>query len=357
MYNDGKDQSGPLTLGGNLADKERVIYTPNVSMNLSRTEAMLALIAPMYPIAGAMLSTIAVLNERFIRDDIGLLGHSSKKLDSDSWAKRGEALEIVDQVGEAATAYSKSLQANPKNYVAQRGIMKCINRVRTDRRISDHINHPLARNSIKEFQKLTNNPFIGVIHSNDAINPFVRARRSNDEILSQNDILCIAIRSFFYKDLSETRTFDGLTEKGLAHSRIDDYPLAVEFFDKALSLRPDHMKTLQRIGLSFYNMQNFSKAVEYLSQLVKVDPGHANGWAHLGISLLFTGRFEESESALRRSLELNSRHEMALINLTSLLIQIKKCDEALEMLNEVKKLFPYEVWGVLEEMMTANCIE
>lgn len=341
---------GSLTIGGNLEDKERVVFPADVNVNLGRTEVLLGLISPMYPVVGGMLASTGVSFGRYINEEINERAPSlsekggfMKKGNTDEWAKQGAAFEILDRIEEAARAYAGALKIDPKNDVAQRGLVKCINRDRTGRRIKNHVYHPIAQASIQQYEQLVHSPI------------FAKARRGNDVILSQNDVLCLALRAFVHMDYQEATTFDKLSEKARIYLDIDDYTLALEFLEKALDIQPENKEMLEQAGLSYFRMQNFDKTAELLSKLVKIDTGNANAWAHLGISQLFLGKPDESEANLRKALELDDTHDLALLNLTSLLIQVKKCDDAKKMLDKVKKRLPQEVWGVVERMMIANC--
>lgn len=353
MYNDKMgiffdygETKGPLTLG---EKREEVVFRPNVKMKLSRTESLIGLASPMYPIAGGMLAANAVSFEKFIKEDIDRRapnlrqGGFMKKGNADEWANQGIALEILDKIEDAAKAYAGALKIDPKNYVAQRGLVKCVNRSRTGWKIKSFVTHPIAQGTIQQYGQLANNPI------------FAKARHGNDVVLSRNDILCLATRAFAHLDYMESSTFDQLSEKADAYSDVDDYSMSLELLDRALSIQPENTDILERVTGLYFNMQNFNKTAEYASQLVKLDHGNANAWAYLGMSQAFQGKPNEAEVNLRKAIELDSNHDLALLNLTSLLIQVKKCDDARAMLDIVKKKYPQEVWGVLQQMLSANC--
>ncbi|MHA2321699.1 MAG: tetratricopeptide repeat protein [Candidatus Thorarchaeota archaeon] len=348
-FENGKTSFLTLNEPGN---KERVVIPAMANTKLKRTESLLALLSPFYPVVGGMLAANLVLFESMILREIESRNASlqMKKAEDNNmehsrvWAEQGMAYESIDQIEESALAYSKSLELDPKNYCAQRGIVKVLMRAKTEQKIIDHVRHPIAQSMIGELSHMAESP------------KWSQFKRSTSTIIPQNDVLSLALRSFVFSDQRDAVSLEALIYKGREYLDINDYQIAALFFERALRIEPNDRESLFGLTSSLIKMQKFSEAESYLSELVKIDPKNSDSWTKYGLSTLAVGKIELSESSFRKAIAIDSNNMLALLNLSTVLMEVGKCDEARSIMIQIQDEIPSEFMKVLQDAYGKHCM-
>jgi tetratricopeptide (TPR) repeat protein len=102
---------------------------------------------------------------------------------------------------------------------------------------------------------------------------------------------------------------------------------AIEVFNQAVKLRPEHSWGYIGLGLALNNKQDFRGALPHLEKAVGVEPNSINAQYQLGFALFSLGETERAAACFARVVELDPRfNPMAYKYLSS--IRIKKGDAA-----------------------------
>lgn len=91
---------------------------------------------------------------------------------------------------------------------------------------------------------------------------------------------------------------------GLALSAIGEKQRAVAAFDKALKLRPNHIKSLSRKNGLLLEMKNYAEAIAGLEPYVAAYPGDASAQHLLGVAYDGDGQLEKAVACLQRAVAL-----------------------------------------------------
>lgn len=83
------------------------------------------------------------------------------------------------------------------------------------------------------------------------------------------------------------------------------YRDAVNYFDKALSLKPDDKKILYYQGMSLYKIQEYEKAVKCYSMAIRIDPEFKEAWKGKGDALLLLERFRDGVECYKKALKID----------------------------------------------------
>ncbi len=86
-----------------------------------------------------------------------------------------------------------------------------------------------------------------------------------------------------------------------------DYTQALECYDQALSLDPDHFAALLNTGLTYLQLRHYDSAREYLEKGVQIESASWEAHLYLGLAYIGQEKWDAAAAALSRSLELN-RH-------------------------------------------------
>jgi tetratricopeptide (TPR) repeat protein len=97
----------------------------------------------------------------------------------------------------------------------------------------------------------------------------------------------------------------GWYNEGITYLSIKEYDEAREFFEKALSVIPDHPDFLIGYGDVFYARGNFKEAYRYYLSALHEEPDNYKAWLKVGTSLLQLKKFREAHEIFQNLLELN----------------------------------------------------
>ncbi|MCU0315017.1 MAG: tetratricopeptide repeat protein [Fimbriimonadaceae bacterium] len=108
----------------------------------------------------------------------------------------------------------------------------------------------------------------------------------------------------------------------------------IDLCHKALSLVPDDVGLLANLGSALSQLGRSDESLGAYQKAIEIKPEDGETWNGYGVALLQAGKLSEAETALRRSIELGSPGPYAPINLSRVLVLMRRVDEALEVLRE-----------------------
>jgi Tfp pilus assembly protein PilF len=125
---------------------------------------------------------------------------------------------------------------------------------------------------------------------------------------------------------------------------------AVEQYQAALKLKPDHQGVLLRLGMLYTAQQQYPQAIEIFQRLVKVSDGSAGAYSDLGFCQELAGDSNQAESAYKAGIAKEPKNQSCRVNYGLMLARQGKMAEAMTQLQVV--LTPaqvhYNIASVLE---------
>jgi tetratricopeptide (TPR) repeat protein len=113
---------------------------------------------------------------------------------------------------------------------------------------------------------------------------------------------------------------------------------AIIFYERALTLKPNHLETLVSLGLLFYKMEDYNNAKLKLEDAMKI---RNNDWRLLLAygCVLSDGfhSYEEAKTYFEKSIHLNPNSILAKMNLSQILILLNEFHESERHLKEILK--------------------
>jgi len=76
---------------------------------------------------------------------------------------------------------------------------------------------------------------------------------------------------------------------GRAYSTRQDYETAIEYFKKAIELKPDYAKAYYNMAGAYGNNRNYDKAIEYFEKTVELRPDYADAYYYIGYAYELKG--------------------------------------------------------------------
>src|SRR5947209_11524038 len=101
-----------------------------------------------------------------------------------------------------------------------------------------------------------------------------------------------------------------------------------------------NLEYLYNIGLSHAKRGNPRDAIFYFDKVLSVEPEHVNAQAHKGNALGKLGKYNDAVMCYDKVLKINPNHQIALINKGLALHYLKKYNEAILCYNKILKSDP-----------------
>ncbi len=124
--------------------------------------------------------------------------------------------------------------------------------------------------------------------------------------------------------------------KGTIYSYLKKEDKAVECFEEALELSPEHIDILTDYAKVMYTFKKYDKTVEILQRLIKVTPDSYFAYQFLADTLLKTGKDPDAYDAINRSIDLNGRELESYIIKLKILMRNSAKDPLKETLDFLK---------------------
>lgn len=102
--------------------------------------------------------------------------------------------------------------------------------------------------------------------------------------------------------------------EGAALHDQDRYEEAIPYFEKALSLDPNHFEALKNMASTFNHLDRFEDALSFLNRAEKINPNDSDALSRKGIALAGLEKYDEAISYLDKALAINSSDTVSLSN-------------------------------------------
>lgn len=97
-------------------------------------------------------------------------------------------------------------------------------------------------------------------------------------------------------------------EQGAFYYREARYEECIEAWRKAASLVPDNAAVIRNLGVGFHMKGGYAEAAEHFQRALELDDTGAPTWNNLGTARYFQGRFSEAARAMEKAVELAPGH-------------------------------------------------
>jgi tetratricopeptide (TPR) repeat protein len=140
----------------------------------------------------------------------------------------------------------------------------------------------------------------------------------------------------------EPDNFDAQMRAAAVQYRNRRFTDAVQLLMRANQLRPDSYEAIVALGNANFDANNFEIAEKWYTAALVKRPNDVNVRTDLGLTFLFREQqdVDRAIKEFRRSLEIDSRHEQTLQNMTVALIKKGSLTEAETTLNKLREVNP-----------------
>jgi tetratricopeptide (TPR) repeat protein len=150
---------------------------------------------------------------------------------------------------------------------------------------------------------------------------------------------------------------EALFNKGTALCALGNLREAISFFDKALEINPQDWEALHNKGNALLNLCCFNESLDCYNRALMINPKDAETIYNKGNLLLRLGRFEEAAKLFDEALTLNPQMVEASLNKALALLVFHKtlsCDDAISRVDAVLETLE-SVWD--EEKLSPEIVQ
>jgi tetratricopeptide (TPR) repeat protein len=153
----------------------------------------------------------------------------------------------------------------------------------------------------------------------------------------QGDVMVV-----IQKARDEPSNFEAQIESASLFRQIDRHEQALEFYDRALKIKPKDFDLLVKVGDTNFDLQRYEEAERWYQSALKIKPNDATVRMDLGLSyyLRQPRDLDKAIAEYRKALGYDSRHEKALQNLVAALIEKGDQSSAREALKRLEQINP-----------------
>jgi len=137
------------------------------------------------------------------------------------------------------------------------------------------------------------------------------------------------------------QAFDAYNRLGLCQMELEQYADAVTSFQEALKGIPDDVNIMYKLAQAYEKAGQLEQAEATYYKLAELSPKDARIYYNTVITMYNTAKMpDKAAEAARKMIELNPNDPDALFNLGFMLVQMKKFEEAIGVLDKVIALTP-----------------
>ena len=135
-------------------------------------------------------------------------------------------------------------------------------------------------------------------------------------------------------------TADALNARGYELQEQRRHEDALDCFDRALALQPDHVHALNNRGNALLDLKRHEEAMASFDRVLELDPDYAEAYNNRGVVLINLGRDEGALASLERAAALKPDYAQAHGNCAYVLHRMGRIEEALARFERVLELAP-----------------
>lgn len=99
---------------------------------------------------------------------------------------------------------------------------------------------------------------------------------------------------------------------GVAYRQMEDYTLALEYFDRVLNINTGQIETMNEVGLCYMALELYEQSVKYFKEAIKMSPKNSELLCNLAIAHLYSGEDKLAKETIERARQENPEDEIAI---------------------------------------------
>ena len=244
-----------------------------------------------------------------------------------------------DEVIEAKKLYQVILQAFPKNFRAQQGLV-ALNKTR-----QNNVTQSPPQEAIDQLVNLYNQgQFSTVVEQAQALteqypDAFVVWNILGASI-AQMGMLDEAIEAYKKSISLKPDYADAYSNMGVTLKDQGKLDQAITAYKKVLSLKPDYADAYSNMGVALKDQGKLEEAIEAYNKALSLKPNYAEVYSNMGLALQDQGKLDQAITAYNKALSIKPNYAEVYSNMGNAFKDQGKLDEAIKAFNKSISLKP-----------------
>ncbi len=269
-----------------------------------------------------------------------------EKSNPEAWFNKGEILEIVNRYQDALACYKEALKNDPDFSEAKEAVVEVEAKLGMTTNID--FADPVADRMIKKKARVRENEYdveaFGMMeHREDGslVSDSEWVERAG-KFLVQNypQRAMVCFQKALDVNLDNVEALFGL---GNSNRKIGENDIAVEFYNKALQIKPDRADIHYNKGLALLGGQKPNAAVRAFQNALRIEPDKKEAISNLGAAYNEINEMMKAMDTYNRLLKLDPKDAKAWYNLGNVYVKVGKARKAIKSYDRAIKFDPRNV--------------
>ncbi len=190
-----------------------------------------------------------------------------------------------------------------------------------------------SENALKKYDDAISSLTSSLAFKSDYLNTYLELGYANSK-LKKDEIAISHFNKAIAIDPKSHIPYNGIAE--IYRDNKKDMNMAMEWYRKALAIKPTERKANYGIGYCLNSQQKYAEAVPYIIKAIENEKTYAAAYTELGYSYFKLNNEAEAEKNLLQSLKLNPTNESSRYYLCLMYLKQGKKEKAQQMVDQLK---------------------
>ena len=158
------------------------------------------------------------------------------------------------------------------------------------------------------------------------VNEFIQAHNKGLSLLEENQFPA-ALEHFDRALTIEPKSFEGHHNKGMVLEKMGRLQEAVSHYQQAIEYCPESSRTFNNLGNAYRELDLLDEAIISFERAIELDPNYAEAFSNLGWTLFRLQEYQQSKEYFKKAIKINPGLSPAVFNLSLCQLTLGEFDE------------------------------
>ena len=158
------------------------------------------------------------------------------------------------------------------------------------------------------------------------VNEFIQAHNKGLSLLEENQFPA-ALEHFERALTIEPTSYEGHHNKGMVLEKMGRLQEAVSHYQQAIEYCPESSRTFNNLGNAYRELDLLDEAIKSFKKAIELDPNYAEAFSNLGWTLFRLQEYQQSKEYFKKAIKINPGLSPAVFNLSLCQLTLGEFDE------------------------------
>ena len=157
-------------------------------------------------------------------------------------------------------------------------------------------------------------------------NEFIQTHNKGLSLLEENQFPA-ALECFEKALMIEPKSFEAHHNKGMALEKMGRLQEALGHYQQAIEYCPESSRTFNNLGNAYRELDRLNEAIQSFEKAIELDPNYAEAFSNLGWTLFRLQEYQQSKEYFKKAIKINPSLSPAVFNLSLCQLTLGEFDE------------------------------